>query len=114
MLLPNRALAQAIAEEWACQEERVRPQDMALMSLACTAIDIVQPRRAEVVAEVADFGATTTGEVQLVVFLDLNETGINQLIYSINPNHPIQTKNRSSGNSPSPSSIRMNESEVMS
>ncbi|MDH3475089.1 MAG: ATPase [Rhodospirillales bacterium] len=58
LLLPNRGLARAIAEEWASQEERVRPQDMALMSLACTAIDIVSPRRADVVAEVADFGAT--------------------------------------------------------
>jgi chaperone required for assembly of F1-ATPase len=56
--LPNRGLALAIAEEWASQEERVRPQDMALMSLACTAIDIVRPRRAEVVAELADYGAT--------------------------------------------------------
>lgn len=55
---PTLALAEAVAAEWAAQEETVRPQDMVLMSLACTAIDLVRPRRGEVVAELADYGGT--------------------------------------------------------
>lgn len=58
LVLPVLALAEAVAGEWAAQEEVVRPPVMPLMGLACTAIDIVAPRRAAVVAEVADFGAT--------------------------------------------------------
>lgn len=58
LTLPTFALAEAVAAEWAAQEETVRPQDMALMSLACTAIDLVRPRRGEVVAELADYGGT--------------------------------------------------------
>jgi chaperone required for assembly of F1-ATPase len=58
LALPARALAEAIAGEWAAQEDEFQPQAMALMSLACTAIDLVRPRRAEVVAELTDYGAT--------------------------------------------------------
>ena len=58
LMLPVLALAEAVAGEWAAQEEVVRPPAMPLMGLACTAIDIVAPRRAAVVAEIADFGAT--------------------------------------------------------
>lgn len=58
LLLPTRALAEAIAEEWSVQVDTVKPETMALMSLACTAIDIVAPRRAAVVAELAGYGET--------------------------------------------------------
>ena len=58
LALPTRALAEAIAGEWAAQEDELRSQAMVLMSLACTAIDLVRPRRAEVVAELTDYGAT--------------------------------------------------------
>jgi chaperone required for assembly of F1-ATPase len=58
LVVPTRALAEAIAAEWAAQEDELRPRTMALTSLACTAIDLVGPRRAEVVAELADYGAT--------------------------------------------------------
>jgi len=58
LVLPVPALAEAVAGEWAAQEEVVRPQAMPLMGLACTAIDIVAPRRVAVVAEVSDYGAT--------------------------------------------------------
>jgi chaperone required for assembly of F1-ATPase len=58
LTLPTRPLAEAIAAEWASREDEVRPQGMALMSLACTAIDLVRPRRAEIVAELTDYGAT--------------------------------------------------------
>lgn len=58
LCLASRALAEAVAAEWAAQGETVRLRDMALMGLACTAIDLVAPRRAEVVAELAGYGAT--------------------------------------------------------
>jgi chaperone required for assembly of F1-ATPase len=58
LVLPAAALAEAVAGEWAAQDEMVRPQTMALTSLACTAIDIVAPARPAVVAELADYGET--------------------------------------------------------
>jgi len=58
LLLPKRALAEAIAEEWSVQAETVKPETMALMSLACTAVDLVVPRREEVVSELAGYGET--------------------------------------------------------
>ena len=58
LTLPTRGLAEAVAAEWAAQEKTVRPQDMVVMSLVCTAIDLVRPRRGEVVAELADYGGT--------------------------------------------------------
>lgn len=56
LLLPNAALAEAIAAEWAGQGEKIEPATMALMSLACTGIDLVAPKREAVVAEIADYG----------------------------------------------------------
>lgn len=58
LVLPTRALAEAIAGEWAAQETELQPHAMTLTSLACTAIDLIRPRRAEVVAELSDYGAT--------------------------------------------------------
>ncbi len=58
LVLPTLALTEALAEEWAAQEDELRPESMALTSLACTAIDIVRPRRAEVVGELAVYGKT--------------------------------------------------------
>ena len=58
LALPTPALATAVAAEWAEQGEEIRPPAMPLMSLSCTAIDLVRPRRPEVVAEVAGFGET--------------------------------------------------------
>lgn len=56
--LPSQALADAIAGEWAAQDERIRPHSMPLTALACTAFDLVRPRRAEAVAEIAAYGET--------------------------------------------------------
>jgi chaperone required for assembly of F1-ATPase len=58
LILPNRALAEAVAEEWAGQGEHVRPATMPLTSLACTAIDRVAPRRAEALGEIVDYAGT--------------------------------------------------------
>ena len=48
----------AIAAEWAAQDERVVPATMPLTQLACTAVDLVLPKRQEVVAELAAFGGS--------------------------------------------------------
>ncbi len=58
LALPTRALAQAVADEWAAQGERVEPASMPLTGLACTAIDRIAPRRGEVVAEIVDYART--------------------------------------------------------
>ena len=45
LALPSRALAAAVAGEWAAQGETVRPRTMAMMTLAATALDRVAPPR---------------------------------------------------------------------
>lgn len=57
MVLPTRALAEAVAEEWAGQGEEVEVRAMPLTGLACTAIDRVAPARARVIADIAAYGA---------------------------------------------------------
>ena len=56
MLVPTRALAEALAAEWAEQKETVKPRTMPLMGLACTAIDHVRAEREKVLADMAAFG----------------------------------------------------------
>jgi chaperone required for assembly of F1-ATPase len=56
LVVPTRALAEAIAEEWTAQGETIKPAGMPLMRLACTAIDRVAPQMAAVIAEIAGFG----------------------------------------------------------
>jgi chaperone required for assembly of F1-ATPase len=58
LILPNRALAEAVREEWAGQGEHVRPATMPLTSLACTAVDRVAPRRAEAAGEIVGYAGT--------------------------------------------------------
>ena len=58
VLLSSRALAEALADEWRHQEERIVPATMPLMRLAGTGIDRVAPRRAAVIDEIAGFAAT--------------------------------------------------------
>ncbi len=58
LVVPSRALAKAIAEEWQAQGPELRPHTMPLMRLASTAIDLVAKRRQEVVAEIAAYGET--------------------------------------------------------
>lgn len=55
--LPTRALAEAIAAEWADQGEEVRPAAMPLMGFASTAIDRVAPDRERVIDETVAYGA---------------------------------------------------------
>lgn len=58
LLLPTRALADAIAAEWAVQEERIRPAGMHLMQLAATCLDKVRPNRAFAIDQIAAFAGT--------------------------------------------------------
>jgi chaperone required for assembly of F1-ATPase len=58
VVVASPALAEAIAEEWRGQDETLRLETLPLTRLASTAIDLVTPRRLEVVAEVARYAAT--------------------------------------------------------
>ncbi|WP_026871413.1 ATP12 family chaperone protein [Inquilinus limosus] len=57
-VLPSRALADAVAAEWAAQADDVVPATMPLMQLAATAIDRVAPNREHIVDTVAGYGGT--------------------------------------------------------
>jgi len=56
LVVPAEALAAAIAAEWQAQEGEVDPQAMPLNALACTAIDVVRPQRAQIVEDLVGFG----------------------------------------------------------
>jgi len=58
LALPTRALAEALAAEWAAQGEIIRPDTMRLMALASTAIDLVADRPAAIAAEAASYAGT--------------------------------------------------------
>jgi chaperone required for assembly of F1-ATPase len=58
LVLPGRALAEAVAAEWNDQGAEVRPETMPLMRLASTAIDLVAKRHEVVSAEVAKYAET--------------------------------------------------------
>lgn len=56
-VVPNSKLARAAAREWQDQGETIDPHAMVFMRLASTAIDRVAPRRAEIIDEIAAYGA---------------------------------------------------------
>jgi chaperone required for assembly of F1-ATPase len=56
--LPTRALAEAVAAEWAAQGDHVDPGTMPLTRLVNSAIDGVGGREAEVAGEIANYGAS--------------------------------------------------------
>jgi chaperone required for assembly of F1-ATPase len=56
--LPTRALAQAIADEWAAQGERIDPASMPLTKLANSSIDGVASRAGEVRAEIVKYAGS--------------------------------------------------------
>ena len=58
LVVPTRALAEAIASEWNAQGDTVEPSEMPLTRYANSASDGVMLRRAEVIEEVTRFGAT--------------------------------------------------------
>jgi len=58
LVLPTRALADAVAEEWRAQTGEIDPETMPQTQFASTAIDRVMPQHSSVVAEVANFADT--------------------------------------------------------
>jgi chaperone required for assembly of F1-ATPase len=58
LIVPNRMLAAAIAEEWNAQQGEIRPEKMALMRLANTAIDQVATQRDAVIKQTANYAST--------------------------------------------------------
>jgi len=55
-ILPTTSLADAVAEEWRAQGDKIRPATMILTKLANTAIDRVAPNRQAVIAQILAFG----------------------------------------------------------
>lgn len=58
LVVPTQKLAEAMADEWERQGERIDPRSMWLTKLANTVIDRVTPRRDAVVDELAAFSGT--------------------------------------------------------
>lgn len=58
LVLPSRPLAEAVAAEWDAQGPEIDPLAMPLTRLAGSAIDLVGPSRAEVIARTAAYAAT--------------------------------------------------------
>jgi chaperone required for assembly of F1-ATPase len=58
LLVPTRALADAIAAEWAAQVERIDPASMPLSKLAITAIDGVAVSMLEVATDIVRFAGS--------------------------------------------------------
>ncbi|WP_420347555.1 ATP12 family chaperone protein [Pelagibius sp.] len=56
LVVRSGALAAAIAGEWQAQGDDIDTASMALNNLACTAIDIVGPRRREIIDDLAGYG----------------------------------------------------------
>ena len=56
--MPSRKLAEAIAEEWLAQGEKVKPETLPLTRLANTAIDVVAKRRAAIVGDILKYAGT--------------------------------------------------------
>ena len=58
LLLPSRALAEAVAEEWRAQGERIDPATMPLTKLANSAIDGVAGREADVIGDILAYAGS--------------------------------------------------------
>ena len=58
LVVPNAALAGALAAEWDAQQTEIRPAEMPLTRLAATAIDRVAPQRDAIVKEIAAYAGT--------------------------------------------------------
>jgi chaperone required for assembly of F1-ATPase len=58
LIVPNRVLAAAIADEWNGQEGEIRPATMPLTRLATTAIDRVATQREATIQQTANYAGT--------------------------------------------------------
>lgn len=55
---PTAGLAEAIAAEWAAQDDEIRPSTMPMMRLAAAAIDRIGTERAVIVDQIAAYGGS--------------------------------------------------------
>ncbi len=58
LILPNRKLAEAVAEEWATQGKTIRKETMPLSQIACVAIDLVREKRNQVYEDIMAYSDT--------------------------------------------------------
>lgn len=58
LVVPSKALAEALAQEWAAQGEKIDPATMPLTRLTNTALDGIASRMLEVEAEIAKYAAS--------------------------------------------------------
>jgi len=58
LILPNRALAEAVAAEWDAQAESIDPRTMPFMSLVATAADRVEIQRDHVIEIIAGYAGS--------------------------------------------------------
>ena len=58
LVLPNRALAEAVAAEWESQKEIINPPAMPLTKLANTAIDRAIAEKSKITAEILEFAGS--------------------------------------------------------
>ena len=75
-VVPSRALAEAMAAEWAAQGETIDPDTFALRDLADYAIDVAGPSRAAVIAQLLTYAETDT------------------LCYRADPDEPLHRRQR--------------------
>jgi chaperone required for assembly of F1-ATPase len=58
LVLPNRALAEAVAAEWTAQDKVIDPESMPLTKLANTALDRATAEREHVIKEIVDYAGS--------------------------------------------------------
>jgi len=56
LIMPTRALAEAVCKEWAAQGEKIDPGSMPVTRTVNSAIDKVAPQRESVIALIAEYG----------------------------------------------------------
>lgn len=57
-ICPARALAEAVAAEWAAVQDKIDAQAMPLTQLCATALDIMPVKRAEIIGQIAAYAET--------------------------------------------------------
>lgn len=58
LMLKTQGLANAVAEEWRAQEDKIDPNTMPLTQIACTAIDRISANRSEIEEIIAKYAET--------------------------------------------------------
>jgi chaperone required for assembly of F1-ATPase len=58
LVVKSRNLAEAMAAEWRAQTETIKPAGLHLTRLAGSVIDLIEPRRAQIIAEISKYAGT--------------------------------------------------------